>query len=283
MWSRLLFLLIAGFFITMNVLLWRSEFGAGNELGSMVPTETVWHKLLIAPDTSHLEIRRHGKKIGYGNWAPSVGEDLANAKRSLDEILPEGMILEPSGYSLLFDGNFSVPDVGRIRFGFDLRLTTNHQWREFGLHLSVRPGRLQAADLSPAPMAWEIHALAAAETVKVTSDGDAGHSEQVFTFSELQQPEKLLQEAGLPITPGILAALGLSRNPAQASPALLGLKWEARNDWLKIATERMRVYRLYARFLDRFQIVLFISPEGEILRVELPDEIVLVNDKLTIL
>ena len=83
--------------------------------------------------------------------------------------------------------------------------------------------------------------------------------------------------------PALIAALGLPRSPAQAGPAALDLHWEARNDWLQIASERMRVYRLQAKLLDRFQLLLFISLEGEILRVELPDEIVLVNDHLSIL
>ncbi len=271
MWPRLLTLVITVFFITMNVLLWRSEFGSGSNLGSSVPVETVWHKLLISPDKSALEIRHHGKKIGYGTWTPSVGEDLTAPKNMPDEVLPEGMIREPSGYSIDFGGNFSIDNLTRLRFGFDLRLGTNHQWQELTLRLMVRPS------------SWEVQASAAAQTVKFVTDDDTGHSEQVYKFSDLQRPDKLLEHSGWPLASGVLGALGLPRTPAQASPVILGLKWEARNDWLKIATVRLRAYRLQARLLDRFQIVLFISPEGEILRVELPDEIVLLNDKLTIL
>jgi len=268
---RLLTLVITVFFITMNVLLWRSEFGSGSNLGSSVPVETVWHKMLLSPDKSVLEIRHHGKKIGYGTWTPSVGEDLAAPKTLPEDILPEGMIREPSGYTIDFSGNFSIDNLTRIRFSFDLRLGTNQQWQEMSLHLMVRPS------------SWEVQASAAAETVRFTTDDDSGHSEQVYKFSDLQKPDKLLQHSGWPLGPSILGTLGLSRTPAQLSPSALGLKWEARNDWLKIATARMRVYRLHAQLLDRFQIVLIISPEGEILRVELPDEIVLLNDKLTIL
>ncbi len=43
----------------------------------------------------------------------------------------------------------------------------------------------------------------------------------------------------------------------------------------------MRVYRLEARLLGRFRAVILVSLEGEILRVELPDDIVLTNDVLT--
>jgi len=72
MWSRLCFVLTAGFFLTMNVLLFRSEFGGGNKLGSAVPAEIVWQKVLTAPDNSTLEIRHHGVKIGLGRWMPAV-------------------------------------------------------------------------------------------------------------------------------------------------------------------------------------------------------------------
>ena len=255
----------------MNVLLWRSELGNGSEMGSGLPVETVWHKVLLAPDNSRLEIRRHGKKIGYGTWLPSVGEDLASNKRLLEEIVPEGMIQEPSGYSIDFGGNFSIENLTRLRFNFDLRLSTNHQWQDFRLHLSVRPS------------AWEIQASAADGTVKFTSDDDTGHREQIFKIADLQKPEKIFQTAAWPLSSSIIAALGLPGTPGQTRPAALGLKWEAHNSWLKMANARMRVYRLQARLLDRFQIVIFISPEGEILRVDLPDEIVLLNDKLTIL
>src|SRR2546423_6813847 len=100
MWPRLLFLSVTVFFITMNVLLWRSEYGSGSQLGASVPVETVWHKMLIAPDKSPLEIRHHGKKIGYGTWVPTVRQDLTAASSAFDETLPEGMIREPSGYSI---------------------------------------------------------------------------------------------------------------------------------------------------------------------------------------
>jgi len=270
MWSRLSFCLVTAFFIAMNVLLWRWEFGSRHERGSSIPLETVWQKMLIAPDNSQLEIRRHGKKIGHGTWVPSVGEEFGFGKRILEEDL-EGMIPEPSSYSIDFSGNFSIDSATRLRFSMDLKLTTNHQWQELRVDLRVRP------------YVWEIQASAATETVRFSSNDEGGRSEQTFKFADLQRPEKLLQDAGLPLSPGILAAMGLQRNPAAGGPATLGLKWEARNDWLKIANERLRVYRVQARLLERFQMVLFISFEGQILRVELPDDIVLINDQLTIL
>jgi len=270
MWSRLLFLLITVFFLTMNVLLWRYSFGR-NIIGSGIPTETVWHKMVMAPDPSRLEIRHHGKKIGYGTWAPSIAEDSSASKRMEEDISPEGMVQEPLGYKIDLGGNFSIENLARLRFELDVRLSTNHTWQELNVHLGMRPNF------------WDVHATTAGETIKLISDDETGHAEQTIKFSDLQNPDKLFHLVGWPLSPGLLAALGLPRNPSQAAPLSLGLKWEARNDWLNIGKERMRVYRLQARLLDRFQMALFISFEGQILRVELPDEIVLINDQLTIL
>jgi hypothetical protein len=73
--------------------------------------------------------------------------------------------------------------------------------------------------------------------------------------------------------------LGLPSSPA--ATVSLGLEWEASTDWLPIGHTQMRVYRLEARLLGRFRAVILVSLEGEILRVELPDDIVLTNDVLT--
>ncbi len=270
MWARVLFWLVTAFFITMNVLLWRSETGGRSNLGS-IPVQTVWQKMLIAPDSSHLEIRHHGKRIGFGTWTPKVGSGPSPAKELGEEEAPEGMIDEPSGYNIDFGSNFSLDNVTRLRFGFDLQLSTNQQWQEFTLHVSLRPS------------SWEVRASAGTGTVKFTSNDEFGPSEQVFKLSDLKKPDQFFKQTGLPLSPALLAALGLPRAPTQATPAALGLAWEARNDWLKIGSERMRVYSLQARLLDRFRILLLISLEGEILRVELPDDIVLVNDQLSIL
>src|SRR5437667_680772 len=96
--SRLPLLLAAAFFVLMNALLWHAEFGTRHESGNSVPVETVWQKMLLAPDNSRLEIRHQGKKIGYGNWAPLLAD--ASSSRLLDDLPPEdGMIAEPAGYS----------------------------------------------------------------------------------------------------------------------------------------------------------------------------------------
>ena len=273
MFSRIFYYFVVLFFLVMNVLLWRAQFGARHGLGSAIPVETVWRKMLQAPDASRLEIRRHGKKIGDGTWEPKIvgGTVPANQTPDEEEVEPEGMIEDPTGYNIDFSGNFSIENQTRLRFGLDLRFTTNRLWQFLTLHVGIRPTFV------------EISAAAAAQTVKVTIDDETGHIEQNLKFSDLQNPEKLLQLVGAPFSPAILAGLGLPRNLTQTTPNALGVHWEARHDWLSIGKERMRAYRLQAQLLGRFTMTFFISLEGEILRVELPDDILLVNYQLALL
>ena len=63
--SRLTFIAITLFWVVMNILLWRSEFGAGRA-GSPVPVAAVWQKILTAPDNSSLTVIYKGRKIGFG-------------------------------------------------------------------------------------------------------------------------------------------------------------------------------------------------------------------------
>ena len=76
---------------------------------------------------------------------------------------------------------------------------------------------------------------------------------------------------------GLLGSLGTATT---TQPLALGLTWQAHNDWLSIGHTYARVFRLQARLLDRYEVVVFVSRVGEILRVELPNEHLLVNDAL---
>jgi hypothetical protein len=272
MLSRVAFALITLFWVTMNFLLWRSEFGGPNHLGPVVPVERVWQQMLTAPDNSSLEILHHGQKIGFCRWAASVGDEPAQEKASGDEVPPEGMVKRLSSYRINFDGNVAVADFKtRLRFDLELKLAANHAWNEFNLRLNLRPD------------AWEIHSAAAEQTIRLKTMDEQGRSERVFKFSDLQNPDALLRELGAPPGLGLLTGLGGLPGSKAVPPLALGLRWEARNDSVTIGHASVRAYRLQAGLLDRYRITIFVSRVGEILRVELPDEIVLVNDQLSVL
>jgi hypothetical protein len=268
---RLFLFFVTGFFITMNVLLWRSEFGANGQMGSVVPPELVWERLLTCPDNSFLEIRRKGSKIGDARWMAKVGEEANSSQLMTDELPPEGMIKQLGGYELDFDGGVALEALSRLRFTSNLKLDTNQNWQEFTLTITLKP------------FSWKVKASEALQNVTLTTEDDEGHSERVFKFTDLQNPGKLLREVGGAAFPAAMAAFGVGFPPlgtGRTNNAALGLQWQARNDWLTIGSNPVRVYRLETRLFDRYHAVLFVSPVGEILRVELPDEVVLMNDAL---
>src|SRR5881392_1733590 len=100
MWSRALAVFTLIFFIVMNVLLLRSEFGGKNEVRSTIPGDLVLGKILTAPDNSFLEVRHHGRKIGTCQLSPSVGQDLSRNRLMSEDLTPEGMVEDLTSYML---------------------------------------------------------------------------------------------------------------------------------------------------------------------------------------
>lgn len=265
--SRLIILVITGFWLVMSYLLVRSEFGRRDELATSVPVGKVWEKIITAPDDSSLEVFYHGEKIGYCRWAANVGEESATGKISSEDYQPEGMIAKPSNYTLDMDANLTMKGfTNNLRLNLTIKLSTNHVWQQFDLHASLRPN------------SWQLSSVAADKTLKLTVDDETGHWEETFTFAELQHPDALLREFGGPIAGNLLSSLLPSSQKTNGSPFSLGLDWVAHNDWMKFGHSKVRVYRMQARLLERFQIYVFASRVGEILWVELPGQFVLSND-----
>jgi len=268
MLSRVVFILTAAFWVLMNVLLWRAEFGPHDPAGSPVPVQLVWQKILTAPDSSSLGIVRDGKKIGFCNWVTSVGEEWAELN---DANLPASGPGKPRSYRLRLEGNAIVAEwTNRIRFEGTLKLAANGAWQDWGGRLSLRP------------VVCVIHASAADQTVQVRAQADGEYFERVFTFSELQNPGPLIGEFMGPLAGRLSDGMGLPLGLPDAGVLARGMVWEARETTLRIGEAQVRVYRLQTRLLDRYPVTLMVSRVGEILRVELPGEVVLVNDQLGI-
>lgn len=263
---RLALLGITAFWIVMNALLWRVEFRGAVELGSPIPVQSVLEKLLTAPDDSSLAIFRDGKRIGFCLWSINVGEEFAAGKVGSED-LPEGQIKRLSGYTLDLDGNLLLDTEGtRLRFTMHSEFTTNHHWETLHLRMVVRP------------VVWQLTAHAAQQRLQLRMQNGEVNWEREFKFADFQNPQVLLREFGLPgwgtglVTPGANWPALPRRAP--------WLKWSARHDWLKIGRSHVRVYRLEAKPLDRYPVVIQVSRMGEILRAELPNRIVLRNERL---
>src|SRR6266516_2807592 len=176
------------------------------------------------------------------------------------------MIRRLGRYTIDLEGNVLLGEpASRLRFNLHLQFATNHVWRRLALRVASRPS------------AWEIRTTAEEETLSLKYEDQAGQWSRTFTYDELRHPRQLLEEFAGPLP---LALLGPVAGLEQKNLSI-GLQWEARNDWLKIGHAQVRVYRLHARLLDRYQIAVVVSRVGEILRVELPNGLLLVNEALS--
>jgi hypothetical protein len=270
-WSTRIWLgVVALFWLAMSALLWRSEFGSQRQFGSSIPASVVWKKMLTAPDHSTLEIRHGTNRIGYCRWRPEVGQEFATGTRMSEEEPIEGMVHQLAYYSLEVEGNVALRELPtRLSFSAGLKLDTNYAWQTYETRVTIRPD------------VYELFANASEQTVQLHVDAGGDRFNRKFRFSDFQNPQKLLQEFGGPMLPAMLGAIGVPLSTNKMSAASLGLRWEARNDSILVGNNRVRVYRLQTRLLDRYRVTLFVSPVGEILRAELPADIVLVNDQLT--
>ena len=267
--QRLTFVAIALFWIVMNVLLWRSEFGRG-ESGAAIPVATVWQKMLTAPDNSSLTVLHKGKRVGFCRWSVNVGQELSTGQISTEEYAPEGRIEKLTGYTIDLEGGVALgAATNRLTFDLSVKLSTNQVWREVRLRSGYQRN------------IWEIRSNAGDETVRLRVDNEGQRWDSTITFAELQNPEKLLAELVGPAAPAIAAGLGLPmRATAGQAKLSINLPWEARSDWITIAHARVKAYRLTARLLDRYKVSVIVSRVGELMRVELPGDIVLINDDI---
>ncbi len=261
--GRLITVGFAAFWALMTGLLWRAEFGGGRPTVDDVPLDAVLGRVLSAADPSQLRFRHHGDDIGVLRWMPSVVE----AAPSTNASAPEGMLEKLGGYHLDIDFNLTgeAPDR-RWRLLAQLDFSTNQTWREFHARLIQRP------------VAFEIATRAGDSQVTVRfEDGRTTRFEQKVAVQELQQIPSMLGSY-LQLLPGNLDAASFhAAGDGTSAPV-----WTARNDTLRIGPHRVRVYRVAARLLRRYEVVAYFSRAGELLRVSLPDHYSLTSEAVTV-
>lgn len=273
--NRLLLPVLLLFWGVMTFLLWRSEYGGAGDFGTSLPAEVVWQRMLTAPDDSALEIRHGRERIGRVVWAPNVGQELETGK--VNDLTQEGRVINATHYTIDLDGIAQLAEGERgFRFSSQLRFLTNHTWDALGLRLSQRPNR------------WALAVDATNRTIELSGRQDGVDWERAFTFEELQRPERLLAEMGVPRVVGLLAGAvppGLLGGGAPGgggfSPGRLAadVKVDARQDWYEIGNTRLRAYRLRLQLGESLRVTVFLSRAGEILRAEFPDHWVFINEK----
>jgi hypothetical protein len=262
---RIGFLAVAGFWLAMNVLLWRSELGGSGRGGSAVSTDVVLERLLTSPDPATLELQQHGKPAGYLHWYPDPGED-PNRVYS-EDFVPEGMVRAPRSLQLRLEGNVSAPALGaRLHLDCELQLSTNRVWESFSVQLGNRTDRLRIrASQSEQRLEWQI-----------TRDGLV--IENQLDLREAGNPQKLLGDLAGPLAPLLAGPWAIPLTDTVDTARLI--QWDARLDWMPLGQSRVRIYKLRARLADRYEAVLFVNRAGEILRIYLPGGWRLLNEGL---
>lgn len=263
---RVVLVLVTAFWVVMNVLLWRSEFG-GRETLSEIPLETVLDRVLNAPDPSVLQITHHGEPLGSLRWIPSVEENRpAVAEES--SAAPEGLV-DATGYNLDLDLSLMLGQAGprgRSRLLAHVDLDTNHVWRALSVRVYQRPA------------SWEITAKAGEDFVRLKYEEGQKTWDQQFRWKDVQKLSSALGPYAALLPAPLASQLG-QVDPARWNPRI---QWSAANDWIKIGRSRVRTYRVKLKFLERYEMVAHLSRAGEILRVRLPDGIVLSNESVPI-
>jgi len=263
--SRGAFFLVAAFWVAMNVLLWRAEYGSRNA-GIPVPLDLVCRKILTAPDPSSMSVYQDGQKTGFCEFSTSVEQEMA--KLDEDQPPPEGLVAS-AGYQIRLNGNVAFGDfTNRVKFDGRVQFSPRREWRELNLKLSTHSA------------AVEIHSLATNQTVSVQITGDGTTVLHVFNFADLQNPNTLLRvlDENSDGDGGFWNSLNLPALPATTAGFVQGIPWEAQRDRLMVGREAVSAYRLETRVLGQ-PIIIHVSTLGEILQVELPGGITAVLDQ----
>jgi hypothetical protein len=268
---RIGFIFVTLFWLTMNVLLWRAEYGAGKAAGSPVPIALVGEKILTAPDSSSLTIVHEGQRVGFCHWTTSVGEELSQLREEDDPTAPEGMVRRVTGYRVQLEGSVMPPDYDqRFRFECSLELGTRYDWRQFRMKINMRP------------YTWAVHAVAQEERVAFTYEEGQAKVQRSLSFAELQHPERWAVGFAGPLLAAMLEALPVPLSVDGVKGLASSVRWDSRHGNLRLSHTPVRVYRLQGEVLERYRVVVWVSRVGEILRVELPGQVSLVNDQLSL-
>jgi hypothetical protein len=263
--SRLTFLLIAAFWVAMNVLLWRAEYDS-HGVGVRVPVALVWQKILTAPDISSLNVFQDGQRTGFCEFSTGVEQEMA----TLDEgkPVPEG-INTRAGYQIRFNGNMGLGEfTNRLTFNGQLGFSRQREWRKLELKVSSHFATV------------EIHSLTDEQNVhlKITTEGVS--TENVFAFEDLKDPNVLWRVFAGDLGGDWAGGWNLPVVPPMSDGLTQDIHWEAHLDHLALGGEAVPVYRLETRVLDH-PIVIYVSTVGEILRVELPGGVTAAFDQFS--
>lgn len=271
MQQRIILGSVTFFWLVMNILLWRWEY-TDQRPGQEVEAASVWQKILRSPDLAYLDIykkNRWRRPLGSFRWSSEIVDtDFINTTSGATL---DGMIRKATGYSIeISNGYLDLPELPRIRYKLQLDFDANIKWKSLRI------------DFRQVPVIATVSSTATNNTAEFNIDTGEQVTTRIVPFADLRQPSKVAALSVELFTGSKQAApwveyLLQGLNPAAQLNYSADLEWKARYDWLPQVTSRIRVYRLEANLSGSKLLTIYVSRVGEILRIELPNEIVIRN------
>jgi len=263
---RLAFPVILMFWVAMNALLWRAEYGDTGR-GSRVSSDVVLEKIFNAPDASNLQVTQNGKALGFVHWEVIPDEVHFGGTNQ-----PVGRVKSIQGYTLAMDGRVQIESLKtKMRFTLRSMLDAQLDWQTFSATLGLPPN------------SWEFAAAATNQVLSVKHDGVLGRWERSTPLGQLRDPTALLEQFAGPVFAPLLKPLVRSAPalvPASGVPLELAFEWAAYNDGIRFGSTRVRIYRIEVRLPGERVITVLVSRVGEILQVTFPGQLQFTNDSI---
>ncbi len=266
--QRLLFAILACFWLFMTWQLWRVEY-AGQKLGAAVQIDTVWDKVRRAPDDSLLQIVHapSGRLLGSLEWEPKL------ITETVSEV--EGQVTKIDGYELAIDSGVFLlgSDRGELRFNFDLVLDPQSEWETVRLSLN-KVDASYANELNLSALA-----TASNQVLKIGLQLPQYTNEISMPLEDMRDPRKFseailkLRGAGKLTTMTTLFAVNKLLDEANFGSPLnfsFRLPTEAHLDRLPGVRSDIKVYRVDFAPVEGWTASVYVNPVGEILLVRLP-------------
>jgi len=260
--SRIALALSALFWVVMNGLLWQSEWGDRFAADSVIAPESVWKRLLDSPDSSVLSIRHQGRTLGTFEWHPSILEaPRADATHAI-----EGMVSAPAGHHLRVSARFFGTDspLDRLMVQGEIDLSPSNSIDRLHLRIEQRP------------RSWELQTETGSDSVRLVFQEGRRRFEQSFETRD-RTALRMMAAPYLTALPAGLIPEDAWTHPQSLSRAVT---LEACSDWMQIGRSRLRVHRLTARLPGPLEATVHISRAGELLKVQLPDRLQLINETI---
>ncbi|MFQ3167926.1 MAG: hypothetical protein ACI8QI_000459 [Limisphaerales bacterium] len=265
---RLIFPVILLFWLAMNVLLWRAEYG-DTDRGSRVSNDVVLNKIFNAPDASNLRVSQNGTLLGFVHWEIIPDEVYFSGTNQ-----PVGRVESIKGYTLALDGRIQIELIKmKLRFTLRAALDAKLAWQSV------------SATIDLPPSTWEFAAAATNQVLRVKHDGALGQWERSTPLGQLRNPAALLEPFAGPVFAPLLKPLlppAAALGQATGAPFELGLEWAAYNDAIRLGSTRVRIYRIEAKLPGERVITVLVSRVGEILQVTFPGQLEFTNESFTL-